>query len=86
MLDSISTFCVLFRHAVWLGGGTPKFDKKEVVGAAQAQFGIDAQPFLTLLDIRAGGVKPRDVQPDELFAGYLGQIHIVLDAVDRMEK
>jgi hypothetical protein len=86
MLDSVSTFCVLFRHAVSLAGGTQKFDKKEVAGAAAAQFGIDPQPFLTLLDIRAGNVKPRDVEPDTLFAGYLGQIHIVLDAVDKMEK
>ena len=54
--------------------------------AAAAQFGVDPQPFLTLLDIRAGSVKPRDVQPDSLFAGYIGQIHIVLDAVDKMEK
>jgi hypothetical protein len=86
LMDSISTFCVLFRHAVWLAGGTPQFGKKEVIAAAQTQFGIDPQPFLTLLDVREGKLKPRDLQPLPLFGEYLSQIHVVLDAVDRMEK
>jgi len=86
MLDSVSTFCVLFRHAVWLHGGTPKFDKRAVVGAAQEAFGIDPQPFLKLLDVREGIAKPSDLEPEPLFSEYIKQIHIVLDAVDRMEK
>ena len=86
MLDSVSTFCVLFRHAAALAGGMPKFGKRDAVAAAQSAFGIDPQPFLTLLDVREGTLNPRDVQPSPLFAEYLGQINIVLDAVDRMEK
>jgi hypothetical protein len=86
MADSVSTFCVLFRHAVWLAGGTPKFEKKEVIGAAQSAFGIDPQPFLNLLEFREGKLKPRDLQPSPLFGEYLRQINVVLDAVDRMER
>ena len=52
MADSVSTFCVLFRHALRLAGEQPIFDKHEVVAAASKRFGIDAAPFLTLLDVR----------------------------------
>ena len=88
MADSLSTFCVLFRHALLLAhaGTVPKFGKREVIAAAQQAFGIDPAPFNTLLDIREDRIKPKAVQPRPLFAGYLTQIEIVVDAVDRMEK
>jgi hypothetical protein len=87
MADSLSTFCVLFRHAVLLGGkGRPRFARRDVIAAAQEAFGIDPAPFNTLLDIREARIKPKAVQPAPLFAEYLKQIEVVVDAVDRMEK
>jgi hypothetical protein len=86
MADSISTFCVLFRHAVRLGGDQPVYDKREVVEAASRRFGLDAAPFHTLLDVREDKVKPRDVQPVPLFREYLKQIHVVVSAVDQMNQ
>ncbi len=86
MADSLSTFCVLFRHALLLSGAEPKFDKREVITAARDKFGIDEAPFLTLLDLRGEKVKSRDIQPTALFREYLKQIHVVVDAVDQMEK
>lgn len=86
MLESISTFCVLFRHAIWLSGGTPKFDKREVVEASRERFGIDPKPLLSLLDVREGTGKASDLQAASLFRVYIKQIQLVLDAVDRLEK
>lgn len=86
MADSISTFCVLFRHALRLAGDKPVFDKRHVVQAATHRFGMDAAPFQTLLDLREDKVKPRDVQPVPLFREYLKQIHIVVSAVDQMNQ
>jgi hypothetical protein len=86
MADSISTFCVLFRHAVRLGGDQPVYEKREVVEAASRRFGLDAAPFHTLLDVREDKVKPRDVQPIPLFREYLKQIHVVVSAVDQMNQ
>jgi hypothetical protein len=86
MADSISTFCVLFRHAMKLSGEKPVFEKREVVEAAARRFGLDAAPFRTLLDLREDKVKPRDVQPLPLFREYLKQIHIVISAVDQMNQ
>jgi hypothetical protein len=86
MADSISTFCVLFRHAIRLGGGTPKFGKRDVIASSVQVFGINPAPFNTLLDVREGRIKPKTVQPGPVFAEYLKQIEVVVDAVDRMEK
>jgi hypothetical protein len=86
MADSISTFCVLFRHALLLSGAEAKFEKREVIHACCERFGIQASPFLTLLDVREEKARPRELQPGALFREYLKEIHIVVDAVDRMEK
>jgi predicted nucleotidyltransferase len=84
MADSVSTFCVLFRHSLRLAGEQPLFDKHEVVAAAARRFGIDAQPFETLLQLREEKVKSRDLQPSPLFREYLKQIRNVIGAVDRI--
>lgn len=87
MCESVSTFCVLFRHALRLAGDVPHFGKREVIAAARERFGIAAQPFETLLDLRDDKLKPKHVaNPDVLFASYLREIQVVVDAVDRMER
>jgi hypothetical protein len=84
MADSVSTFCVLFRHALKLAGEQPLYDKHEVVAAAANRFGIDPQPFETLLNLREDKVKPRDLQPLPLFREYLKQIQNVVTTVDQI--
>ncbi len=86
LADSLSTFCVLFRHALLLNGIEAKFAKREVIEQAKDAFSLDPEPFITLLDLREGQRKPRDVDPLPLFARYMEQIQIVVDAVDRLEK
>lgn len=86
MADSVSTFCVLFRHALRLGGEQPLFDKREVVAAAAKRFGVDEKPFRTLLDLRENKVKTKDVHPGALFPEYLRQIQVVVSAVDQLNQ
>lgn len=87
MVDSVSTFCVLFRHALRLAGEPPKFGKHEVIAAAHDRFGLRAEPFKTLLELREEKLKFRNVSsPVELFRSYLSEIQVVVDAVDGMEK
>src|SRR5512141_2685311 len=45
MLDSISSFATLFRHALLLAGGAAPVKKREVFSAAAERFGISAEPF-----------------------------------------
>jgi hypothetical protein len=86
LLDSISTFCVLFRHALALHGVDTPLKKREVIAKAREQFGFDAAPFEKLLDVREERLKPREVEPVGLLASYLDGIGVVIDAVDRLEK
>ena len=63
MARSISTFCVLFRHALILAGDSPRFEKREVIAGARERFGIDANAFDTLLDLREESRKPEAEGP-----------------------
>lgn len=84
LAESVSTFCVLTRHALRLAGGTVPFKKREIVEAAVAKFGLAADPFVQLLDVREGKRKPKDVDPLAVLGPYLYQIEEVIRVVDRL--
>jgi predicted nucleotidyltransferase len=86
MVDSLSTFCTLFRHALALAGAETVFEKRRIIDLAAARLGVNPAPFHSLLDLREGKKKPREVDPRQLFEQYLKEIHVVVDAVDRLEK
>jgi len=86
LADSVSTFCVLFRHALLLHGAAGHGKKREIVEQARETFGIDPVPFTQLLDLREERIKARELEPVGLLDSYLKQINIVIDAVDRLEK
>jgi len=86
LADSVSTFCVLFRHALLLHGIEAKSRKRDIIEQARERFGIDPAPFSKLLDLREGSIKARELEPVGLLDSYLKEISIVIDAVDRLEK
>jgi hypothetical protein len=86
LLDSVSTFCVLFRHALILRGFDAPASKREVIQCAREVFALDATPFEKLLDVREGRLKPRGLDPVSLLASYLKEISLVIDAVDQIER
>ncbi len=86
LTDSVSTFCVLFRHALLLHGVNAPAEKRKVVEQAHAQFGIDPAPFERLLEVREGRIKSKEIEPRPVLAAYIAQIQKVIDAVDRLEK
>jgi predicted nucleotidyltransferase len=86
LAESVSTFCVLFRHALLLHGAEAHFGKRETIEQARERFGIDPAPFLKLLDLREEKIKARELDPAPLFAEYMKQIQKVIEAVDRLEK
>ena len=86
LLDSLSTFCVLFRHVLLLHGVEINSRKHAVITCASEQFNFDALPFEKLLEIREEHLKPREIEPVALLASYLEGIGKVIDAVDKLEK
>jgi predicted nucleotidyltransferase len=86
LADSLSTFCVLFRHALILSGRLASARKREIIGEAARSFDFDAAPFERLLDLREEKIKPRELDPGPLLDGYLRGIGAVVDAVDRIAK
>ncbi|HZT33340.1 MAG TPA: nucleotidyltransferase domain-containing protein [Bryobacteraceae bacterium] len=86
LADSVSTFCVLFRHALLLHGIDAGMHKRDVIARAREAFGLDPRPFEQLLDLREGRLKPRDLEPASVLSACLEGIGKVIDAVDRLEK
>jgi hypothetical protein len=86
LVDSISTFCVLFRHALILAGEQGPAAKRDVIALARDRFGIDPGPFERLLDLREQRIKPRDLDAASILADYMREISTVIDAVDRVDK
>jgi predicted nucleotidyltransferase len=85
MMDSVSNFLVLSRHALLLSGIATGWQKREVARNLAA-LQVDASPFDTLLDLRERKKKTGDVDVESLFANYLKQIETVVAHVDRIEK
>ncbi len=84
LAESLSTFCVLFRHALILHGVEMPHGKRDVIAKAAEHFQISAEPFERLFELREGKAAPRDVDFEKLLAEYMMQITIVIEAVDRL--
>jgi hypothetical protein len=85
MLDSVSTFCVLIRHALLLAGVAAGTSKREVCSHMQ-EIGVAPAPFEKLLNVREGAVSARSVTPLPLFEEYLAAISEAVQFVDRLAK
>ncbi|HEV8040532.1 MAG TPA: nucleotidyltransferase domain-containing protein [Bryobacteraceae bacterium] len=85
MMDSVSNFLVLSRHALLLSGIATGWQKREVARNLAA-LQVDASPFDILLDLRERKKKTGDVDVESLFANYLKQIETVVAHVDGIEK
>lgn len=84
-IDSVSTFCVLGRHAMVVAGIDAKAERRAVIRQLSDTLRMDVTPFEILLDIREdkSGADPGD--PGELFARYLTCIRRMVEFVDRLE-
>lgn len=84
LVDSVSTFCVLFRHALILRGQPAPVRKREIMGMTRESFGIDAEPFELLLDLRDRKPGAKVDEPEALLERCMKEIEKVIDIVDRL--
>lgn len=85
-IDSVSTFCVLGRHALLIAGRECGWKKREVAQAIGTAINADMTPFYQLLEVREGKAAPQEVDPGNLFGNYLLRIQELIAFVDRLEE
>jgi hypothetical protein len=83
MARSVSSFCVLFRHAVIALGEGEAATKREAVDAMAVITGGNPSAFHTMLDFRAGKLKERDIDVEITLQNYLDFVEVATNEVDR---
>lgn len=84
LADSISTFSVLFRHALLLHGQEAPVGKRAAILRSVEFFHLQGEPFERVLAFREGKSAEGDLE--KLLADYMVQISTVIDAVDILDK
>ncbi len=86
MTDSVSTFCVLGRHALILSNNEPKWKKKEILDALGDVTGTPMRAANEILAVREAGGK--DAKPDAyaLLGQYLKETESLVQFVDALER
>jgi len=83
--DSVTTFCVLGRHALLLSGISPATDRRALVRQLATAVSADMTPLESLLDVRESKTTTASVTPRELFAQYLVSIQRLVVFVDGLK-
>jgi predicted nucleotidyltransferase len=81
-LQSVSTFYLLGRHALLLGGVRVGTEKREIVQQLTAVLGESMASFALLLDVREEKKAPQELDPDTLFRKYLAAVETLVEYVD----
>lgn len=84
MMDAVTSFITLFRHALLAFGESPPEDRREVIDHLARRLSVDLAPFRTVLDIRTGERVPGDLDIGTLAGGFLGGATRVADEIDRL--
>jgi hypothetical protein len=93
-MDSVTTFCLLGRHALAVAGVTGTkpdagHDRRAVVAELAKVLQCDMAPFITLLNLREnkhGTAEIASVEPAALFADYLECVRKLVEFVDGLEN
>jgi hypothetical protein len=83
MMESVSAFCTLFRHALVALGQPMPASKREAVTALAALTGADPSAFHSVLDVREAKREQDDLHVEPLLRKYLEFVEAVTNDVDR---
>jgi predicted nucleotidyltransferase len=83
MTNSLSTFCSLFRHAVFALGEKIPATKREAITAAAKLTASDATPFHQLLDLREGKSDAKSLNVEPCLHSYLAFVESITNEIDR---
>jgi hypothetical protein len=82
LTDSISTFCVLGRHALILSGHEARWKKQEILAALETLLGSSFKNCMAILTIRQSGESPSSGDAVSLLDGYLKETDALVRFVD----
>lgn len=86
LVQSLSTFQLLFRAALRLYEPNEASTKKAAPQRLASHIEFSAEPFEQVVRLRSGELKPKDINLEGLFADYLSAVSTVADAVDQLES
>ena len=86
LVDSISTFCVLGRHALILSGHEPRWKKREIVAALEDVLRRPLDGANAILTVRSNPKPPRDANAARIFEKYLSEIYELVRFVDALDR
>ena len=84
LLGSVASFATLFRHALIATGEETGASKRDSISKIADRVPFNAAPFLQLLDVREHKIDRKQVDVEQLCAGYLTVVERVTAAVDKM--
>ena len=83
MVSSFSAFAALFRHALIALGETPAETKREAIDKIAQFAGADPAGFQTILGVREGKLKERDIDAEKTLNQYFSFVEAVTEKFDR---
>jgi hypothetical protein len=86
LTDSISTFCVLGRHALLLSGNKPRWIKREILASLETILQRPLEGANAILAIRTSGEKNRGAADVSILEKYLGDVDTLVRFVDALDK
>ncbi len=86
MLNSLSSFTTLFRHASIELGDMGRKHSREAVQELSSRLNFDASAFVQLMDVRAHKSDRKQLRANDVATKYLAAIEKVADAVDTMQS
>ena len=82
---SLSTFCVLGRHALILSGREARWTKKEILAALEDVLRRSFDGANAILAVRASGASSKGADAVLLFEQYLSEMDVLVRFVDALE-
>jgi len=83
MVSSFSAFAALFRHALIALGEAPAASKREAIDRIAQFAGADPAGFHTILGVREGKVRERDIDTEKTLNQYFAFVEAVTGKFDR---
>jgi hypothetical protein len=83
MVSSFSAFAALFRHALIALGEAPAETKREAIDRIAQFSGADPGAFHSILGVREGKVKERDIDIEKTLNQYFAFVEAVTEKFDR---